>query len=101
MFWFKAFFGYILYFVFINPISLSGTNVTSKIFEILFEMPSDSRNKFKNFTNISNVSPRVKQNESKKLCIFQRTFEIENISTNENISVNENIVIMLLKKSTL
>lgn len=57
-----------------------------------------NRNNFKNFTNISNVSPRVKQNESKKLCIFQRTFEIENISTNENISVNENIVIMLLKK---
>lgn len=53
------------------------------------------------FTNISNVSPRVKQNESKKLCIFRRIFEIENISTNENISLNENIVIMLLKKSTL
>lgn len=50
------------------------------------------------FTNISNVSPRVNQNENKKLCTFQRTFEIENISTNENISVNENIVIMLLKK---
>lgn len=50
------------------------------------------------FTNISNVSPRVNQNENKKLCTFQRIFEIENISTNDNISVNENIVIMLLKK---
>lgn len=49
------------------------------------------------FTNISNVSPRVNQNEIKKLCTFQRIFEIENISTNDNISVNENIVIMLLK----
>lgn len=42
------------------------------------------------FTNISNVSPRVNQNENKKLCTFQRIFEIENISTNDNISVNEN-----------
>lgn len=57
-----------------------------------------NRNNYKNFTNISNVSPRVNQNENKKLCTFQRIFEIENISTNENISLNENIVIMLLKK---
>lgn len=53
------------------------------------------------FTNISNVSPRVNQNENKKLCTFQRILEIENISTNDNISVNENIVIMLLKKRIL
>lgn len=82
---------------------MSGTNVTSKFFEILFEMPSDSR-----CTSIGTTSKikqifltlalYVNQNESKNLCTFQRTFEIENISTNENISVNENIVIMLLKK---
>lgn len=81
---------------------MSGTNVTSIFFKILFEMPSDSTSIgttskiLQIFLTLAQV--KVNQNESKNLCTFQRTFEIENISTNENISVNENIVIMLLKK---
>lgn len=69
-------------------------------------MPSDSRcisigttsKILQIFLTLAQVKVKVNQNESKNLCTFQRTFEIENISTNENISVNENIVIMLLKK---
>lgn len=103
MFWFKAFFGYILYFVFINPHFFVGNKCYFKIFWNFVWNAFDSR-----CTSIGTTSKikqifltlalYVNQNESKNLCTFQRTFEIENISTNENISVNENIVIMLLKK---